>query len=265
MFFYLSKLLWIVSAPSNVITGLIVLGLILMRSRFRTAGWRMVNAAAALLLLIGVLPLGHALFFVLENRFPVVARAGLNPTGIIVLGGAIDDAVSRSRGQVSLDEAGERMTEAVTLARLYPDAKLVFTGGSNSLFEKRGTEADQALLLWAQLGVEKSRVLLEDKSRNTFENAVFTRALVNPQPGEQWLLVTSAWHMPRSVGLFRKAQFPVTPYPVDFHTEASPARLLRPTFDIAWGLSRFDGGLREWVGLAAYWMTGKTDALFPGP
>ena len=265
MFFYLSKILWIIAAPGNVIAAMIVIGLLAARTRFSRAGLRLASAGAALMLIIGVVPLGQTLYFILENRFPIIARAGLDPTGIIVLGGAVDDVVSRSRGQVALDDSAERMTEAVALARLYPSARLVFTGGSNSLTAQEGTEAEQAIELWVSLGVANERVLLEDKSRNTSENAVFSRGLVAPKPGERWLLVTSAWHMPRAVGLFRKAGFAVTPYPVDFRTEASAARLLRPTLDIASGIALFNAGTREWIGLAAYWLSGRTDAFFPGP
>ena len=264
MFFYVSKLLWFVTAPSTLLLGAVFLGLILMRTRAHRFGWRLAMSAIVLTLVIGTMPIGSALFFILESRFPTLPQTGLNPAGIIVLGGAIDDIVGRSRGQVSLDEAAERMTEGAALARLYPQAKLVFTGGSNSLTKQDGTEADEAIIFWKQLGLDPARIQLEDRSRNTYENAIFTRDLVKPLPGQVWLLVTSAYHMPRAAGLFRAAGFPVKPYPVDYRTEADVWRL-RPTPSLMLGLNRFDSGVREWLGLAAYWLTGKTDALLPGP
>ena len=216
MFFYLSKILWFFAAPSNLLTVLALLGALLCGTRFARAGRRMALAAAGLLLFIGIAPVGSLLFFGLEQRFPALPHEGLDPAGIVVLGGAVDEIVGKSRGQPSMDEAAERMTEAVVLARLYPDARLVFTGGSNAFFHRGVTEATEALHIWTDLGIPAARILLEDKSRNTYENAVFTRDLVKPQPGERWLLVTSAYHMPRSVSLFRKAGFPVTAFPVDF-------------------------------------------------
>ena len=264
MFFYLSKILWFFAAPSNLLTVLALLGTLLCGTRFARAGRRMALVAAGLLLFIGIAPVGSLLFFGLEQRFPALPHEGLDPAGIVVLGGAVDEIVGKSRGQPSMDEAAERMTEAVVLARLYPDARLVFTGGSNAFFHRGVTEATEALRIWTDLGIPAARILLEDKSRNTYENAVFTRDLVKPQPGERWLLVTSAYHMPRSVSLFRKAGFPVTAFPVDFRTEATLAEM-RPMREVATGLHRFDVAAREWIGLVAYWLSGKTDALLPGP
>ena len=258
MFFHLSKLLWVVATPSNLLFGAILLGVLLRRRGLALT-------ALALTLALAVLPAGPVLFHILENRFPTLPQAGLDPTGIVVLGGAIDDVLGKSRGQVSLDEAAERMTEAVALSRLYPKAKLVFSGGSNSLLESDSTEAGDALRLWTQLGVEPARITLEDRSRNTYENAVLTRDLVKPKAGETWLLVTSAWHMPRAAGLFRAADFKVTPYPVDYRTPKELSRVLRPQRAIGQGLNLLDSAAREWIGLAAYRAAGKTDAFFPGP
>jgi uncharacterized SAM-binding protein YcdF (DUF218 family) len=113
-------------------------------------------------------------------------------------------------------------------------------------------------------GIPASRIELEGASRNTHENAVFTRELVRPKPGERWLLVTSAHHMPRSVGSFRRAGFAVEPYPVDWRTRGAPD-LARPFGIAAGGLARTDVAVREWVGLLVYWLTGRSSALFPGP
>jgi uncharacterized SAM-binding protein YcdF (DUF218 family) len=264
MFFYLSKVLWFLTAPSNVLIALALAGAWLCGTRFARAGRRLALAATGLLLFIGIAPLGSLLFLGLESRFPTLPHKGLDPYGIIVLGGAVDEAMGQSHGQISLEEAAERMTEGAALARLYPNAKLVFTGGSNAFFGRDGSEAGDAKRLWMDLGIPGERILLEDKSRNTYENAVMTRDLIRPQLGERWLLVTSAFHMPRSVSLFRKAGFPVIPFPVDYRSEASLTRL-RPMRESSDGLRRFDLAAREWIGLAAYWASGKTDALLPGP
>lgn len=264
MFFYLSKILWFFAAPSNLLVVLVLLGLFCGVTRFARAGRRLAASAALLLLIIGIVPIGTVMLHVLEERFPTLPHAGLDPKGIIVLGGAMDEVLGASRGQVSMDEAGERMTEGVTLARLYPNARLVFSGGSNAFFGRNVTEASEAKHLWTDLGVSPERITLEDKSRNTYENALFTRDLVAPLPGERWLLVTSAYHMPRAYSLFRAAGFPVTAFPVDYRSEAHYGQM-RPMREIAVGLHYFDVATREWIGLAAYWLTGKTDALLPSP
>jgi uncharacterized SAM-binding protein YcdF (DUF218 family) len=112
-------------------------------------------------------------------------------------------------------------------------------------------------------GVPRARVLLENRSRNTYENAVFTRDLVKPKPGERWLLVTSAAHMPRSVGCFRRAGFPVEAYPVDWHS--APDFTFSLNRRIAGALGLFDFGVHEWAGLVIYWLRGRTSEFFPSP
>src|SRR5262249_4377809 len=139
-------------------------------------------------------------------------------TGLVVLGGAVTPDVSALRNEVALNEAAERMTVAVELVRKYPQARLLFSGGNGELFASGATEAEVALRLFESLGVPRERILLEDRSRNTVENAVFSKSIVNPQPGERWVLVTSAYHMPRAVGVFRKAGFAVEAFPVDYRT-----------------------------------------------
>ena len=114
------------------------------------------------------------------------------------------------------------------------------------------------------IGIDPARVMIEDRSRTTFENAVFSRALANPKPGERWLLVTSAWHMPRSVGVFRKAGFDVTAYPVDYRTGSTwwDQEIFASMSE---GLRRLDVGAKEWTGLVAYHFAGLTSALLPAP
>ena len=161
----------------------------------------------------------------LENRFPAPPADLPPPYGIIVLGGAIDDDISRARGQTTFDEGAERLTEAAILARRYPSARIVYTGGSNSLLGRPSSEAEDARRLLVAMGVDPQRITLETRSRNTDENARFTAAIVHPEPDQTWLIVTSAYHMPRAMGLFRKAGFAAIAYPVDYRTEGGRGRL----------------------------------------
>ncbi len=265
MFFYLSKIFWALMAPSNFIGLLIILGAIaLARARWRGARWFIIPAAL-LYTMFGIMPLGLALLRPLEDRFPVLDVAKLNPTGIIVLGGGVDETLSKARGTIELSEAGGRMTEAVALARRFPNARIVFTGGTAALRGSDITESDIARKLFLSLGLDERRLTFEDKSRNTHENAQFTKALVQPKSGEQWLLVTSAYHMPRSIGIFRKADFAVVPFPVDFTSLGDNRDYFRPSAEARLGLKHTDRAVREWIGLVAYYLTGRTSALLPGP
>ena len=143
-------------------------------------------------------------------------------------------------------------------------AKLVFTGGSGGLIQNDVKEAEVAHKLWSGLGVPESQMIFEDASRNTFENAAFTQKLVHPQKDEKWLLITSAYHMPRSIGIFRALGMNPAPYPVDYRTLGN-GEDYRPPGDGSLAIRNVETALREWVGLGAYWLNGKTDALFPAP
>jgi uncharacterized SAM-binding protein YcdF (DUF218 family) len=264
MFFVLSKVLAFLAIPSNIILGIGILGMVLMLTRFRRAGIRMMVACLLLILVIGLLPIGRSLIVMLENRFPVGNEGGPPITGIIVLGGPIDSRKTVARGSLSLTGEVERLIEGAGLARRHPSARLVFTGGNPSLFRDDPPESFYAAQLFEQLGVPASRLVLEDKSRNTVENAVFTKQLIDPKPGERWLLVTSAVHMPRAVGVFRKAGFPVEAYPVDWHTLPG-ADVLHVPRAVLNGVGALDAVSHELVGLLAYWITGRSSELLPGP
>ncbi len=196
----------------------------------------------------------------LEERFPAPAADAAAPYGIVVLGGPISVALSLAHGQTALEEGAARLTEAAILARRFPDAKIVYSGGSDRL----ESEAAEARNLLVALGVDASRIEIEYRSRNTDQNARFTAALVEPKPEQTWWLVTSAWHMPRSMGLFEKAGFSVRAYPVDYRSFGD-ARDYWPDREPSRGLRLFELAVHEWLGLAAYRLAGKTDAWFPGP
>ncbi len=262
MFFIVSKVLWFIASPLHF--ALFCLGLGLFFAPRRRFGRPLAIAAAAGLALITFTPLSSALLRPLENRFPVPSQDMQPPKGIIVLGGAVNEQITHDRDQVSLNEAAGRMTEAAALARRYPQALLVFTGGTNAMFRKSAREAQVARRLWSELGVPESRMVFEDQSRNTFENALFTQRLVHPQKDERWLLITSAYHMPRAMGIFRALGMDPVAYPVDYRTYGTTEDW-RPPGDASLAIRNFETALREWFGLAAYRITGKTNDFFPAP
>src|SRR6516165_6194822 len=263
MFFPLSKILGFFAIPSNLVVSIGILGLLLLPTRFARAGRALAFASLIVLAILGLSPAGNALIIPLEERFPRWDETRGAPDGIIVLGGAISPDVSAARNEVALNEAAERLTAVAELARRYPQARILFSGGSGELIAG-DSESPFALRLLESFGIARDRILLEDRARNTVENALYSKQIVQPKPGERWLLVTSAYHMPRAIGVFRKAGFAVEPYPVDWRTRGSEDEL-RPFFSVGDGLRRVDTAVREWVGLAVYWLTGRSSELFPGP
>jgi len=264
MFFVASKIFGFLTTPSNVIALICVMGVVLLFTRWRLCGRGVIVAGVALLVICGFSPLGNLVFLPLTERFPAWSETAREPTGIIVLGGAIYPDLSEARKMPELNGAAERMTAAVELARRYPHAKFVFTGGNASLFDRRLSEATYAGKFFESLGMPKERIILEDQSRTTYENARLSKELLKPKPGEYWLLVTSAYHMPRSIGSFRAVGFDVHAYPVDWRTRGwRDAKL--PFDTVGDGLDRLDMAVHEWIGLVSYRLAGRSSALFPAP
>ena len=262
MYFHTSKIIGFFVVPSNFILTLTICGLLLWRTRFSKIGKRIAVASILLLLIAGASPLGTALLLPLENRFPRWDSSRGAPTGIIVLGGVIDGEISVKRGEISLDEAAERIIAAVELYRRYPTVRIVFSGG-NAVFGGP-PESEFAIRFLENLDIPRDRIELESRSRNTRENAVNTMQLVRPKPGERWLLITSAYHMPRAIGLFRQAGFPVEAYPVDWQT-GGWGDLSTMSFSFLGGLPHLNQAAHEWAALIFDRLSGRTAVLFPGP
>ncbi len=263
MFYYLSKVFWFFIQPLNLAIFLHLGGLIagmIGRRRLAVTG----SVLAFLILALSAwTSLGAMMLNPLEERFP---RPPLpqKVDGIVVLGGGFEGGINLVRGGYELSSGGDRMVETAILARRFPQAKVVVSGGNGSLFLDGEGDADTAPRLLGPLGVSADRLILEDKSRNTYENAVFSRQLVEPKPGETWLLVTSAKEDTALKALFDKAGFPTVPWPVDYRTSGKEGvGLFRD--NAADSLENTTMAIREWIGLFAYWLSGRIDQPLPAP
>ena len=264
MFFVLSKVFWALAEPANLFLLVLATGIVLLWSRWHRAARLILSVAVASAAIIAVVPIGPWMISKLEDRFPAPDVLPSHVDGIVVLGGVINPVNSAARGQTAVGGSAERLIVGAALARRYPDAKVVYTAGSGQLFDQTLKEAHYADHLFAEMGLPVGRVLYEDQSRNTFENAMFSKRIVTPETGETWLLVTSASHMPRAVGCFRKADWPVVPHPVDYSTHGAVS-LWSLRFHVVGGFGQLAYGLREWIGLLAYRLTGRIDDVFPAP
>ncbi|MFN8981825.1 MAG: YdcF family protein [Alphaproteobacteria bacterium] len=261
--FIVSKILWFPARPGHFALLVGALGLAMIWRGRRFGRWLILACLAFFFLLIAT-PISQFILLPLEDRFPRPAEAPARVDGIVVLGGAVDQNITDARGIPAINGAAERMTETVALARRFPDARIVFTGGQGSLVHGGLTEADVARQFFESLGLAGPRVIYETAARNTHQNAVLTRELVQPKPHEVWLLVTSASHMPRSMGVFRQAGWSnIIAWPVNYRTGHGFAALYDAPFPER--LGQFEWGFREWLGLIAYRLMGRTDALFPAP
>ena len=261
-FFELSKILGALAEPLNTILLLLLVAtLLLWRGRARAGRW-LLTATVAVLSLIMVLPISNLLLTPLEQRFPQLDPLPAKVDGIVMLGGAQQPRLTRAYGQPAMNDHAERMTTFLALARRYPEARLLFSGGSGDIRHPEAGEADTVRLFLEQQGFDASRVQYESRSRNTYENALYSKALVKPQANETWLLVASAGDVPRSIGVFRAVGWQVTPFPCDYN--ALPLEWT-PSFSLLDSLKGVDYALHEWIGLLAYYLTGKSSSIFPAP
>ncbi|MCD6074799.1 MAG: hypothetical protein K0Q70_1682 [Rhodospirillales bacterium] len=261
MFFTLSKVLWVLADPANLLLIFLVLGMLLLWTPWRRGGRRLMTLSTLALLALAVFPVGQIVLQSLENRIPPPKELPAEIGGIVVLGGMIDQFVSQARGQASMGTAVERLTEFAALARRYPDAKLIFTGGSGNLIDQTVKEADEVRPFLESLGLDTTRVLFEGDSRNTYENAVYSKQVGQPSPEQPWILITSAFHMPRALGCFRETGWTVIPYPVDYGTTGTMK--LQAGFNLLTGLGNGSLAVHEWLGLMFYYLTDRTNTLYP--
>jgi len=247
---------WSFLKPSQWLVWAVLLGLIFYR---RPAGRKLLLGVSVAILACAILPIGTLLIAPLESRFPSPEISG-EPTGIIVLAGAEIAELSAEHGETQLNSAGDRLTTFLRLAHRYPDARLVHAGGAPGADGSAQSSAAKRLIYGN--GIDAERIVFSDQSRNTCDDARMAAALLHPEAGQTWLLVTSAVHMPRAVACFRAVDWQVVPYPTDYKL----ARPIEPlSFALAANLVQIDLALHEWIGLVFYRLSGRTAELFSAP
>ena len=261
IFFYTSKLIWLLVSPDSLLLILILLSLILLYLGKNKPGIYLLSVTSALFIIVAFFPVGEWLLHPLESRFQTNPTLPEQVDGIVVLSGAENAELSYLWHQNEFNAAIERDLAFIELAKKHPEAKLIFTGGTGSLINQKFKGADVAQKLFQQLSSNYEKIIFERESRNTYENVIFSKKLAGPIKNENWILITTSWHMPRSVGIFCKADWPVIPYPVDHQTKKG--NLFRIDFDLVTNLDVLKTGIKEWIGLIAYYFSGKTTSSFP--
>jgi uncharacterized SAM-binding protein YcdF (DUF218 family) len=258
-----SNLFTAIADPAGLLLLMLAGGTVLLWTRWRRAGRRLVLLSTVAFVAVAVLPLRTWLILPLENRFPIPVLPD-RVDGIVVLGGAQNLTITATRHQPTLNDNAERVTAFAALAHSYPEARLVVAGGYRGTSPPAVREGEVTAAIVASLGVAPERLIVDDSSRNTWDNATYALRRAVPAPGETWLLITSARHMPRAVGTFRRAGWAdIVPYPVDFTTVPDPRPSLR--FGLESGIDALQQGQYEWIALVTYRVLGRTASLFPGP
>ena len=260
MFFALSKTLGGLANPATLLALFtLAAGAGVLTRRFRLAAL-LQGISVAIVLAFGVLPVANWLAIPLESRFPTNPALPPDVAGIVALGGTERLEQSAAWGQPTLSDPAP-IVALIDLGRRYPDAKLVFSGGLRAKGDGRLSESEIVRQFVSQLGVDPSRIIYDERARNTYENAEFTQQLVHPKPGERWILISQAIGMPRAVAAFRRAGWDVIPFPAGYLSAGKRTAPL--SFDLLGGLNLAYFALHEWAGLLAYRLMGYTDELFP--
>jgi uncharacterized SAM-binding protein YcdF (DUF218 family) len=263
MHFFLSKAVSFFLVPSNAIASLAVLGLVLLFFR-RRSGPAVAGFAAAVVAVATLSPLGNLLLTPLEQRFPEQTYPDKSAIdGIIVLGGSYDTVSHSYMSTIFLREDTEPMAVVPGLAKLYPEAKIIISGGTDPS-SPGPSEAAIVKQYYISFGIAADRISIEERSLTTVENARLTAAMIHPGPQTHWLLVTAPYHMPRAIGTFRKAGFNVIGFPAGWRTHGW-ADLWSPASTATDNLRRIDVAAHEWIGLVSYRLSGYSDEWLPGP
>ena len=260
MSFYLSKILWLIINPFNIFIFFIFFGFI---SHFflRNIFYKLSFFIAMLFFVItALMPTGKYMFYQLEKKFHSKILLPKKIDGILILSGATNPLLTKEFDQINLNGSIERLTESIQLLKKYPTAKIIFSGGSGSLQNPDLTHAYVAKKFYIQQQIDVNKIIFESKSRNTFENIFFSKEIANPKPTENWILITTAFHMTRALNIGEKLNWQFIPYAVDF--QLSKKFSWKPTLNFLNNILLMQSASHEWVGLIAYYFMGRTNKIY---
>ena len=260
MTFLLSKILWILFAPFNLILLLIILASIFSFLNFILFSRIFYLTAILFFLISGVIPSGAFLMYQLERDYYNQVSLPGTIDGILILSGATKPYLTKVHNQISINSNGERLIESAVLIKKYPKAKVIFSGGSGTILDYEFTHSEAAKIFYQNLEIDSNRINFENKSRNTYENILFSKNIANPKVDENWVLVTSAFHLKRAINISEKISWNLIPYPTDFK---QPKKFnWKFEYNLLDNLVRFRQGSHEWLGIIVYYLMGKTSKIF---
>ncbi len=261
LFFISSKILWLIISPENLIVIALFATFILFLSKKLRLAKKFFYVTSSTIFIIALFPIGSWLIYPLETQFPAHPNLPEKIDGIILLGGSFNTSSSQAWGKVQTNNFADRIHSFIALKYKYPNAKAIFTGGIASVNSTYPTEAFFAQKLFNDMGLEDEQILYESKARNSYENIIYAKRLALPKQGENWIVVSSAFHLPRTVGIFCQQNWPIIPYPADFHS--NPDSMFMPELNLSDNLNLLNYAIHEWIGLIAYHLTGKTTEWLP--
>lgn len=260
--FYLSKIGWMVLAPSHFLVLLLLISFFQSRLLARVF---LQGAVALILLLCTVFPIGDWILLPLEQCFAERLPFAGTPNGYVVLGGAVDARISSARSNITFTNAADRVVQMAKIINTNPQMPVIYTGGSGAMFYQKFDEATAVKTFLSEAGFKTDAFFMEGASRNTYENAINSVKMMGKTPGQNWILLSSAYHLPRAMALFEKAGAPdkisFHPMPVDYKTIGTLK--FGVDFDLVGSLSKIDIAAKEYLGLFLNKFLGKADTSWP--
>ncbi len=257
MSFYLSKILWLIVNPFNIFIFITIITIFLYFISFRRLSLIIFLINFIFITFISIFPIGNYLTYNIEKEFHSNIKIPERVDGILILGGATNPLLFKEFGQISLNGSAERLVESVMIIRKFEKAKVIFSGGSGNINRTDLGHSQVAKLFYKKMGVDINKIFFEDKSRNTHENIIYSKKIAKPKKNENWLLITSAFHMKRALLIAEKNNWKFIPYAVDFKNIKEFK--LTPNLNLLSNLNSFQSGLHEWLGLVSYYLMGRTE------
>ena len=252
MIFYLSKLLWLFFNPFNLILIFFIIGFISNLIKYKKISLFFYISSLLIFFIAGVLPTGSYLNYLLEKKFHETNYLPNTVDGILILSGATNPILTKEYNQINLNSSVERLIESILLIKKYPKALIVFSGGLG--------HARVARDFFYNMDISLNNFIFEKKSRNTFENILFSKKMIDPKSNERWLIVTSAFHMDRSLAISKKLEWKFIPYVTDFNQRKNFSWKL--TLNFLDNFYEFEKASHEWVGLISYYFLGRSAYIF---
>ena len=260
MSFFLSKFLWYFVNPFALFIFLFLLSFIFLILKKTKVYLILFSITFFYILIISIFPIGNLGIYYLEREFHTQIAYPDKIDGILILSGATNPYLSNEYNSIEINASAERLIESVFLIRKHQKAKIIFSGGSGYLNFNKLTHAKLAKKFFEKMNVDNGQIIYENKSRNTYENILFSKKIAMPKKNESWLLVTSAFHMKRAILIAKKQNWELIPYAVDFN---QPKKIsLRPSINMFSNLSTFQMSFHEWLGLFSYYILGRTNSVF---
>ncbi len=257
--YFLSKFIWFILSPLNLLVLLLLISFFSNKLNLKVFSKFTLIFSLLFFIIIGFFPIGQLLLFKLENKYQSISKLPENIDGLIILGGPSSAGLTAIYDQVNFNDGGERLTEAVLVIKKNKPKKIIFSGGSSKQNFK-SSHAFVAKKFFSEMGIDTKDIYFEYHSRNTYENILYSKKIINPKKYEQWIIITSAFHMLRAIKVADKLEWNLTPYPVDYRTTKNFAGF-NFSFNLLANINNFDLAFHEYVGLFSYYFLGRTNEI----